>query len=225
MSPDAGTETEFDDSLVIDLNVPERTPRRRLSAAERRREILEAARSVFLRRGLSGARTREIADAAGVNEALLYRHFSSKDALFEEAVVEPMREVLDAVAAAQSTLPSMSADLATVRTFTRFYVRAFLEIMNGVAPAMGVTMFAEPEVGSVFFHQTFRPMIDVVASVITQATEGIANPLARPDVIATMGLGACFTLAVDHAFRGVPLDVEKCADEIADVMLLGVAPR
>ncbi len=223
MSPDA--RTEVDEPEVIDLNVAERAPRRRLSAAERRQEILEAARSVFLRRGLSGARTREIAEAAGVNEALLYQHFSSKDALFEAAVVAPMRQVLDVVVAAQSTLPSMSADLETVRTFTRYYVRAFLEIMTAAAPAMGVTMFSDPEVGSLFFHQTFRPMIDVVASVITRATEGIANPLAKPDVIATMGLGACFTLAVDHAFRGVPLDVDGCADEIADVMLLGVAPR
>ncbi|MBI3256439.1 MAG: TetR/AcrR family transcriptional regulator [Actinobacteria bacterium] len=219
------TSTELEVSSVIDLTAPDRAPRKRLSAPERRREILEAARSVFLRRGLSGARTREIAEAAGVNEALLYQHFSSKEALFEAAVVEPMREILDAVAAAQSALPSVSTDIDMVRTFTRFYVREFLQIMSGVAPAMGVTMFADPGVGSAFFQQTFRPMIDLLAEVITQATEGIANPLATPDMIATMGMGACFTLAVDHHFRGVPLDLEKSADEIADVMLLGVAPR
>ncbi|MGC1512360.1 MAG: TetR/AcrR family transcriptional regulator [Acidimicrobiales bacterium] len=219
------TSTGPEASSVIDLTASDRAPRKRLSAPERRREILEAARSVFLRRGLSGARTREIAEAAGVNEALLYQHFSSKEALFDAAVVEPMREVLDAVAAAQSALPSMSADIDTVRTFTRFYVREFLQIMSSVAPAMGVAMFADPGVGSAFFQQTFRPIIDLLAGVITQATEGIANPLAKPDMIATMGMGACFTLAVDHHFRGVPLDLEKRADEIADVMLLGVAPR
>lgn len=217
--------SELDVSSVIDLTAPDRTPRKRLSAPERRREILEAARSVFLRRGLSGARTREIAEAASVNEALLYQHFSSKEALFEAAVVEPMREILDAVAAAQTELPSMSADLETVRSFTRFYVEQFLGIMIDVAPAMGVTMFADPEVGSSFFQQTFRPMIEVLAGVITHATEGIANPVANPEMIATMGMGACFTLVVDHHFRGAPLDVEACASQIADVMLLGVAPR
>lgn len=216
--------SELDVSSVIDLTAPDWTPRKRLSAPERRREILEAARSVFLRRGLSGARTREIAEAAGVNEALLYQHFSSKEALFEAAVTQPMSEILDHVAA-QTELPSMSADLETVRSFTRFYVEQFLGIMIDVAPAMGVTMFADPEVGSSFFQQTFRPMIEVLAGVITHATEGIANPVANPEMIATMGMGACFTLVVDHHFRGAPFDVEACASQIADVMLLGVAPR
>lgn len=211
--------------VVIDLTKTDRSPRRRLSAAERRGEILEAAHSVFVRRGLSGARTREIAAVAGVNEALLYQHFSSKEALFEAAVVLPMREALDAVAAAQETLPSMSSDLEAVRAFTRFHVRQFLEIMVGVAPAMGVAMFADPEVGSDFFRGTFRPMIELLAQIISRATESVEAPPASSEMIATMGMGACFTLVVDHHFRRAPLDLDASAVQIADVMMLGVAPR
>jgi AcrR family transcriptional regulator len=53
-----------------------------LSARER---ILEAAREVFALHGSVGATTRRIAEAAGVNEVTLFRHFGSKEALLEEA--------------------------------------------------------------------------------------------------------------------------------------------
>lgn len=43
--------------------------------------ILQAARTVFLRRGTAGARMQEIAEEAGVNQALLHYYFRSKDRL------------------------------------------------------------------------------------------------------------------------------------------------
>lgn len=45
------------------------------------RRILDAARRVFTRRGSHGARMQEIAEEAGVNQALLHYYFRSKDAL------------------------------------------------------------------------------------------------------------------------------------------------
>ncbi len=54
---------------------------RRLAAADRRNSILEAATTAFAARGFDGARTLEIAANAEVSEALLYRHFASKEAL------------------------------------------------------------------------------------------------------------------------------------------------
>jgi TetR/AcrR family transcriptional regulator len=51
--------------------------------------ILEAARSVFIRRGTAGARMQEIAAEAGVNQALLHYYFRSKDQL-SAAVFEQM---------------------------------------------------------------------------------------------------------------------------------------
>lgn len=44
--------------------------------------IIEAALPLFASQGLRGATTRQIAQAAGVSEALLYQHFPSKDALY-----------------------------------------------------------------------------------------------------------------------------------------------
>ena len=54
----------------------------RLSARDRRRQILEVASGIFARKGYEGATTREIAEEAGVNEALLFRHFPSKENLY-----------------------------------------------------------------------------------------------------------------------------------------------
>src|SRR5215212_11721399 len=44
-------------------------------------KILDAARSVFIRRGTAGARMQEIAAEAGVNQALLHYYFRSKERL------------------------------------------------------------------------------------------------------------------------------------------------
>lgn len=46
-------------------------------------KILEAATSVFVTKGMEGARMQEIADEAGINKALLHYYFRSKERLFE----------------------------------------------------------------------------------------------------------------------------------------------
>jgi AcrR family transcriptional regulator len=54
----------------------------KLSFEERRTAILRAVRRVFAEKGFDGTTTRELADAAGVSEALLFKHFPNKEALF-----------------------------------------------------------------------------------------------------------------------------------------------
>lgn len=46
-------------------------------------QILEAAKNVFQRKGMDGARMQEIADEAGINKAMLHYYFRSKQLLFE----------------------------------------------------------------------------------------------------------------------------------------------
>lgn len=58
----------------------------RLKKNERREQIIERATDVFREHGLKGARTREIAKVCGINEALLYKHFKSKEELFREVI-------------------------------------------------------------------------------------------------------------------------------------------
>lgn len=64
-------------------NAPENQPDR---SAETRARILDAALSEFSAKGLAGARTEQIAVAAGVNKALLYYYFESKEKLYVAAL-------------------------------------------------------------------------------------------------------------------------------------------
>src|SRR5665213_2764314 len=56
----------------------------RLDSDDRRRAIVTAAVPLFARKGFAGTTTRELAAAAGVSEALLFRHFPSKQVLYRE---------------------------------------------------------------------------------------------------------------------------------------------
>ncbi len=64
---------------------------------ETRSRILDAARSVFVRRGTAGARMQEIAEEAGVNQALLHYYFRTKDRLAEAVFRELAARMLPAV--------------------------------------------------------------------------------------------------------------------------------
>ena len=57
-------------------------------ADQARTRILDAATREFSAHGLAGARTERIAEAAGVNKALLYYYYRSKDALYEASLKE-----------------------------------------------------------------------------------------------------------------------------------------
>jgi len=63
---------------------PRRVKRRRFKnhREERRDSIIQAVRCVFAEKGFRGATTRELADAAGVSEALLFKHFPDKEAIY-----------------------------------------------------------------------------------------------------------------------------------------------
>jgi AcrR family transcriptional regulator len=78
--------------------------RKRIPSADRRKQILSVARKLFSQKGFRGTTTREIAELAGMNEAILFRHFRGKDALYW-AVIEEMsstvntrKELLETVA-------------------------------------------------------------------------------------------------------------------------------
>lgn len=58
------------------------TPQVRYSAADRREQILDVATPLFARQGYQGTTTKQIAERARINEALIFRHFPSKDHLY-----------------------------------------------------------------------------------------------------------------------------------------------
>jgi TetR/AcrR family transcriptional regulator len=67
-------------------------PRRHHDSAETRAAILKAAERIYAEYGLAGARTEAIAAAAGVNKALLYYYFKSKESIYQAVVGSQLRE-------------------------------------------------------------------------------------------------------------------------------------
>jgi AcrR family transcriptional regulator len=97
---------------------PPATSHRTLSTADERREtILAAAERVFAARGLHGTPTLEIAKAAGISQAYLFRLFPTKAELFaaltqrcnERIYATFVRAAADAKAAGEEVLPAMGS--------------------------------------------------------------------------------------------------------------------
>src|SRR4051812_3000486 len=94
----------------------------RLDSDGRRQAIVAAAIPLFARKGFAGTTTRELAETAGISEALLFRHFPSKQLLYREILLQlgcqgdPALEKL-------ATLP---ASTATLVGMLRFMVRRFV---------------------------------------------------------------------------------------------------
>ena len=59
----------------------------RLKADDRRSQLIEAAMDLFSRKGFAGTTTKEIAHAAGVSEAIIFRHFATKRDMYT-AIIE-----------------------------------------------------------------------------------------------------------------------------------------
>jgi TetR/AcrR family transcriptional regulator, transcriptional repressor of aconitase len=95
----------------------------RLDGDERRRAIVAAAVPLFARKGFAGTTTKELAEAAGISEALLFRHFPSKKQLYGEILHlgcegDPALE----------RLASLEPSSATLAHMMHFMVRHFLAL-------------------------------------------------------------------------------------------------
>jgi TetR/AcrR family transcriptional regulator len=105
--------------------VPEITPHPRMSGEDRRRQLLDVAIELFSQRGFSGTTTREIAAAAGVTEAIIFRHFATKQDLYA-AILDHANEA----SGMEKWLPEVESAMdagADARLF-RLIVERILEI-------------------------------------------------------------------------------------------------
>jgi AcrR family transcriptional regulator len=89
----------------------------RIPAAQRHQQILAVAAELFARQGFHGTTTRQIAEQAQVNEAILFRHFPQKEDLYWAVIEEkcrktPMRELLKERLAAGESERRVLAEIA-----------------------------------------------------------------------------------------------------------------
>jgi TetR/AcrR family transcriptional regulator len=141
-------------------------------ADQTRARILDAAVQQFSVNGLAGARTEQIADAAGVNKALLYYYFKSKEALYAAAldsVAEGVRAssmaVLEGVASAGERFLRSALNhfdrIHTNRCFQSLMQQEMIRLHRGESHAL-----------STLAKKVFRPLMERMQQVLD---EGIAS--------------------------------------------------
>ncbi|MHC5599275.1 MAG: TetR/AcrR family transcriptional regulator [Nostoc sp.] len=85
------------------------------SEAQTRTRILEAAQRLFASKGFDGTSTRELAEAAGVAEGTLFRHFSNKKAILVEVATSGWVEILTDLLTELSEMGSYKAVAQVMR--------------------------------------------------------------------------------------------------------------
>jgi len=186
------------------------TPKRtRLRAEERREKILEAARKVFLENGFAGARTRRIAEEAGITEALLYRFFPSKSDIFRAAVHEPLERFVEELLATTQDIDPAEGDR---RDRLRQVNEMLLQFMADSAPFLVVVLLSELSEARRFYqsdlHPTLsRPIYEVVSKITGwRQRDG--------SLIFAAMFGTHLGLAIDAMLRGRDVDAPRVADQL-----------
>jgi AcrR family transcriptional regulator len=168
---------------------------RATSAVQRRREreqsILRATRELFDAKGVRDAQIEDIAKAVGVNRAIIYRHFASKDELFGFTLVGYLTELDGELAAAD---PGSQAD-ATAR------LRALAEVLVSFClryPAFSdcaLALLRRPgpelleELSDAALHTLGRTLAKTMGRIAAVLREGMAMGAFRdedPDLLANL---------------------------------------
>jgi AcrR family transcriptional regulator len=155
---------------------------------ETAQRILEAAAQVFSERGYVGATTRALAAAAGVNEVTLFRHFGTKQGLFQ-AVVEQFSAVPGLAArAAQLTGDDYRADLTRI-------AQHYLAMLRRNRRAILMTMAEsprQPEIRPVIAATPARQRAMLAGYLRQQIARGVVRNLPNPELTAQAFFGMFF---------------------------------
>jgi len=151
-------------------NAPSRSQTRSQAdrADQSRARILEAAIAEFSENGLAGARTEQIAEAAGVNKALLYYYFQGKDALYAAAIESVAERIVSSSMASMAGNRTAGERLVcfvlnhfdrihSQRTFQSLMQRDMMRLREGEETAL------DPLV-----EKVFRPMMNAVKELLSE---------------------------------------------------------
>jgi AcrR family transcriptional regulator len=161
--------------------------RRRRNAEHTRAEILQVARLVFCERGYEGAGTREIAERAGVNSALISRYFGSKEGLFVAAIPPTM------------TFAPMLAGL-----MDDFGVRVAKVMVNkpqaeGFRPILALLRSATSPEAAPFLRDALE----------NQCLKPLAARLSGPNALERAGLIAALIIGFDFTVKILGLSIQE----------------
>jgi AcrR family transcriptional regulator len=200
------------------MTEPKTERRARRPSTERREEILDAARRVFLMSGYAGATVREIAAAADVNDAVLYRSFSTKEQMFEEAIAAPLEEAVNAAFRSAPGDPE-------VRAVSEAFVQDLLEAMRDIAPLLMVVL-GDAERGATFYRQRFQPALSRLREIIDTNLPMWSHRDFDPDLAAMAVVGMCLFIALHNRFGDTPTgEPRQIAPELLSIVWDGLRSR
>jgi AcrR family transcriptional regulator len=202
------------------------SPRPRLSAEDRRGQILHSARAVFLRHGASGTRVKDLAEAAGVNPALLYQHFESKEEIFEEAVLRPLERAFADTMRSFPGVSEISPSGEVVREATETYIVHLLQAMDDIAALLGIALFDDLETGRTFFRERLEPVLDHLRDIVAAHLPTWDHADYDPETAVKLVFGTAWYFAIEDRFRsGPPRDKAQTASELTALVFDGLLPR
>jgi AcrR family transcriptional regulator len=183
-----------------------RRPRR--SSDELRRQILEAAKREFMRAGFDGTTVRQIAAAADVNDAILYRYFHTKEQIFEEAVAAPLEH------AVRSAFTPAIGD-AEIRAVSETFIKDLLDGMQEIAPLL-VAVLGDADRGQQFYRERFTPALALMTSRINENLDQWAHIDFDPDLAFRAVFGMCLFVSLEWRFGTAE---QPPADDLAPALM------
>ena len=155
--------------------------RKRLTGEQRRKEIIRAAMEVFAKHGFNGSTTREIAENAGISEAMIYNHFRNKEDLYAAIIDEKLQET-------EPLYYSLEAlrNKDDQRVFTTI-VTNFLRRHGQDTTFMRLLLFSAlegHELAPMFVGGPVRKFFEFLAEYIRERTAGAAFKPLNPEITA-----------------------------------------
>jgi AcrR family transcriptional regulator len=154
----------------------------RLTSDLRREQILDAARGCFARYGFAGTTTKSVAQAAGISEGLVFRHFPTKAALYAEILAEACETDPEF-----HRLLELTPSTATLVTLVREMVAHFLRATDlpDCEEAQRVRLLISSQLGDgEFARLLFGKIGDLVGPVFGAS---LARAVAAGDAVAVEG--------------------------------------
>jgi AcrR family transcriptional regulator len=216
--------------------VPQRHSPDKYAAAERssrrprgepRRLLLDAARELFARRDYRSTTTREIAEAAGVSEYLLFRHFGSKAGLFREVLVRPFTSVVDEFG---QTWRSIVPDETSEEELTRHFVE---QLYGVVAEHRGLLLtlvaseaFSEEEIADAGIDD-IRQALAALGQISAEGMHLRGMRSSQPDLPAHSTVAMIVGMVVLRStfFEAKQPSKDAIVDELVQAILHGFLHR
>ena len=186
------------------------------SGRERQASIIAAAASLFAQKGFNGTTTREIAKTAGISEALLFRYFPTKRALYAAILAE--KSQLSQLLASVDEAAKKRDD---VRVFT--LIASFRIHRGGSDPSLlRLLLFSAlegHELSDMFFRNRHRVFYEYLAGYIARRTREGAFRKVDPLLAAQSFIGMIVYHRLLHEIFKVP---PHCSPEDAVAGYVGV---